>query len=83
MDCHVYVHNWTLSNGGKKSSFGVVSAGGTAGSASAPYVGALSTSIGINPMIALGVMGIIGVVSVIPLKETFGLPLKNKIEEES
>jgi len=65
----------------KSLALGVVSAGGTAGSASAPYVGALSTSLGINPMIALGVMGIIGVVSVIPLKETFGLPLKNKIDE--
>lgn len=56
---------------------GIISASGTIGSATSPYIGNVSTAIGISPMISLGVLGFIGVASTIPLKETLGKPLEN------
>lgn len=33
-------------------------------------------------MIPIGVMALIGALAVIPMKETFGAPLKHEVEEE-
>ncbi|KAL4472577.1 hypothetical protein ABPG74_018526 [Tetrahymena malaccensis] len=65
----------------KSLALGIISASGTIGSTAAPYIGNVSTAIGVSPMISLGVLGLVGVASTIPLKETLGQPLQNQIEE--
>jgi len=57
---------------------GMTSAGGTIGSSSAPYIVFLCNKIlKINPMIALGIIAVLGFFHVIKLKETKGKPIEN------
>jgi hypothetical protein len=51
---------------------GLISAGGTIGSMSSAFVGNLSQSIGMNPLLSLGLVGTVGSLFVLALRETFG-----------
>jgi hypothetical protein len=60
----------------------IISAAGTVGSILCPFMITFAKNNGINPLLALGAVGLLGVISVIPLKETLNTPLPDKIEEE-
>ena len=47
-----------------------------------PYVVNQSINLGLSPLIPLGIAGIFGSLLVLPLRETFNLPLKDEIEED-
>lgn len=61
---------------------GLISAGGTVGSMSSPFVGDFSLYIGLKPLLALGIVGGVGSLFVLPLKETFKMELEDEIEED-
>jgi len=61
----------------------LISAAGTVGSIMCPFLISFSRKIGVSPLIALGVVGLAGVVAALPLKETLHLPLQDKIEEDN
>lgn len=44
-------------------------------------IGICNDNIGINPMIALGVVALAGALMTIPMKETFGVPLADELQE--
>jgi hypothetical protein len=48
-----------------------------------PFLVTFSKNLNINPLITLGIIGILGGISAIPLAETFGKELENEILEES
>jgi hypothetical protein len=50
---------------------GLISAGGTVGSMSSAFVGNFSEDIGMNPLLSLGIVGAVGSLFVLPLRETF------------
>ena len=50
---------------------GLISAGGTLGSIGSAFVGNYSQSIGLDPLLCLGLVGGLGSFFVLPLKETF------------
>ena len=60
---------------------GWASAVGTVGNTIAPYLRLAADSLKINPWIAPGILGFIGVVSVFCLRETFQKPLQDEIAE--
>jgi hypothetical protein len=49
---------------------------------SSAFVGNFSQDINLNPLLSLGIVGAIGSLFVLPLRETFHLPLKDEIEED-
>eukprot|EP00331_Platyophrya_macrostoma_P012336 CAMPEP_0176425596 /NCGR_PEP_ID=MMETSP0127-20121128/11474_1 /TAXON_ID=938130 /ORGANISM="Platyophrya macrostoma, Strain WH" /LENGTH=544 /DNA_ID=CAMNT_0017806769 /DNA_START=14 /DNA_END=1648 /DNA_ORIENTATION=+ len=51
------------------------------GSVLSPVVTGVLTGTSISPMIPLGIMALLASVVVIPMKETFGLPLADELEE--
>jgi OCT family organic cation transporter-like MFS transporter 4/5 len=51
---------------------GLISGAGTVGSITCPFVVTFANHLGISPLIPLGVIGLLGAASVIPLKETLG-----------
>jgi MFS family permease len=59
--------------------FGWASAMGTVGSTSSPYIILFSENIGLNTWVIPGITGIISVISLFFLKETFGKPLQDEI----
>ena len=72
---------------------GIISAGGTIGkiyliitlhigSTASPFVVSFSKNLGLNPLIILGLIGVIGTISTFPLKETYGKQLEDEIDEE-
>ncbi|EGR27012.1 major facilitator superfamily protein, putative [Ichthyophthirius multifiliis] len=60
---------------------GFSSAAGTIGSTAAPYIKLICLRINLSAMVPLGVIGIAGVLCLIPLKETKGEKLLDQIEE--
>lgn len=60
----------------------IISAAGTVGSIICPFIISLAKSLHLNPLLGLGIVGLIGVVSMIPLKETLNKILPDRIEEE-
>lgn len=55
---------------------GLVSAGGTVGSIICPFMVTFSNNVlKVNPLITLGVIGLLGVVSILPLRETLNKKL--------
>ena len=60
----------------------LTSAAGTIGSIVCPFVISLTKSMELNPLFGLGLIGLIGVVSVLPLRETLHKPMLDKIQEE-
>lgn len=61
---------------------GLISAGGTLGSMSSAFVGNLSQDMHISPLLSLGVVGAVGSLFVLPLRETFKEPLADEIMED-
>lgn len=61
----------------------IISAAGTVGSIMCPFLISFSRKINVSPLIALGVVGLAGVIASIPLKETLHTQLQDKIEEDN
>mgnify|MGYP003942124767 CR=1 FL=1 len=52
------------------------------GSVCSPIATGLLSGTSINPMIPLGIMSLIGALSVLPMRETFGEPLTDELHEK-
>lgn len=62
---------------------GLISAGGTIGSVLCPFLVTFSNSLlGVNPLITLGGVGVLGVLSILPLRETLNKKLQDDISED-
>ena len=68
--CYVYISE-LFPTVVRSLALGIISAGGTMGSILCPFLITFSKSLNINPLVLFGVIGIIGGLSAIPLKETF------------
>ncbi|KAL4446441.1 hypothetical protein ABPG74_001182 [Tetrahymena malaccensis] len=60
---------------------GIIFGLGNFGSVVAPYVVSKADSIGIGQMVFVGVIGVLGLIASIFLRETFNKPLQDQIEE--
>ena len=56
----------------------LISSGGTLGSIISPFI----ASIGMSPLIPMGIFSLIGTFIVLPMRETFHMKLEDEIEEE-
>jgi len=61
--------------------YGWTSVLGMIGSTLSPYISTISSLINVNSWFAPAVFGLIGCLFIPKLPETFGKPLKDKIEE--
>lgn len=59
----------------------LISAAGTVGSIICPFLISYSKKLGIQPLISLGLVGLTGVLAVLPLRETLNQPMLEHIEE--
>ena len=59
----------------------LISAAGTIGSIVCPFLVSFSKKLGISPLISLGVVGLTGLIAVVPLRETLNEPMLEEIEE--